>query len=94
MFKKIITIVALLAVIGVLVWGAINRTQAKATSESENTSQGGYSGGTTSVAHTVEVAASAEQNREGNGSGQNSNARSEAESARTRSTCSQPLPVT
>jgi hypothetical protein len=41
MFKKIVIIVALLAVTGVLVFGAVNRTLAKNGSESINTGQGG-----------------------------------------------------
>jgi len=43
MFKKILVIAAMLAVIGVLVFGAISRTQAKTGSES--TGQGGYKRG-------------------------------------------------
>lgn len=42
MFKKILLITALVVVIGVLVVGAIHRTQAKAGSESTNAGQGGY----------------------------------------------------
>ena len=47
MFKKILVIAALVAVIGVLVFGAINRTQAKTGNES--TGQGRYERGTGDV---------------------------------------------
>jgi hypothetical protein len=43
MFKKILSISLLILVIGVLIFGAVNRTQAK--SGSESTSQGGYGRG-------------------------------------------------
>jgi hypothetical protein len=45
MFKKILVIMALVVVIGVLVFGAINRTQAKTGSESTGTGQVGYGRG-------------------------------------------------
>ena len=56
MFKKILVIAALLAVIGVLVFGAINRTQAKTGSESTGTGQGGYGHGIRDVSFTEQTA--------------------------------------
>jgi hypothetical protein len=42
MFKKILIAAVLIAVIGVLTYGAIYRTQAISESHRENTGQGGY----------------------------------------------------
>jgi hypothetical protein len=53
MFKKILVIAAMLAVIGVLVFGAINRTQAKTGSES--TGQGGYGHGIGDVSTAIQT---------------------------------------
>ncbi len=54
MLKKILITTALIAVIGVLVFGAVNRTQAKTTGESEYAGPAGQS-------HNSSQAASAEQ---------------------------------
>jgi hypothetical protein len=58
MFKKILLITALVVVIGVLVVGAINRTQAKAGIESTNASQGGYRRGNSDVSITEQTVGS------------------------------------
>ncbi len=42
MFKKILTLTALIAVSGVLILGAINRTQTKTGNSGENAGVGGY----------------------------------------------------
>jgi hypothetical protein len=55
MFKKILVIAALVAVIGVLVFGAINRTQAKTGSESTGTGQGGNGDGIGDVPFTEQT---------------------------------------
>ena len=58
MFKKILMIAALVAVIGVLVFGAINRTQAKTGSESTGASQVGYGSGIGDVSFTEQTGGS------------------------------------
>jgi hypothetical protein len=55
MIKKILLIAALVAVIGVLVFGAINRTQAKTGSESTGTGLGGNRHGTGDIAFTEQT---------------------------------------
>ena len=49
MLKKILIATVFVAVIGVLVFGAINRTMAKSESESSNSSQGNYGRGSSQV---------------------------------------------
>ena len=58
MFKKILMIAALVAVIGVLVFGAINRTQAKTGNENTGVGQGGYGRGTGDVSFTEQTGGS------------------------------------
>jgi hypothetical protein len=67
MFKKILVIAALVAVIGVLVFGAINRTQAKTGSES--TGQGRYERGTGDVSTAEQTGGSYSLGQGINGSG-------------------------
>jgi len=69
MFKKILVITALVAVVGVLVFGAINRTQAKTGSESTGTGQGGNGHGIGDVSLTEQTGESytLEQGINGNG---------------------------
>jgi hypothetical protein len=55
MFKKTLVITAMVAVIGVLVFGAINRTQAKTGSESTGTGQGGNGHGIGDVSFTEQT---------------------------------------
>jgi hypothetical protein len=68
MFKKILITTALVAVIGVLVFGAVTRTQAKTSNESIYVGQGSYS-------HYIAADVSGEQassiyaQGQGNGSG-------------------------
>ncbi|MFZ0532795.1 MAG: DUF2202 domain-containing protein [Anaerolineales bacterium] len=66
MFKKILVIAALVAVIGVLVFGAINRTQAKTGSESISAGHSGYGSGTGDVSFTEQTGGSYAQGQ-GNG---------------------------
>ena len=66
MFKKILVIVALFAVIGVLVFGAINRTQAKTGSENPGTYQDGYGRSTGDTTFTEPTGGSFTQGQ-GNG---------------------------
>ena len=49
MLKKILIATVFVAVIGVLVFGAINRTMAKSESESSNSGQGNYGRGSSQV---------------------------------------------
>jgi hypothetical protein len=58
MFKKILVIAALVAVIGVLVFGAINRTQAKTGNENTGVGQGGYGRSTGDVSFTEQTGGS------------------------------------
>jgi hypothetical protein len=69
MFKKILMITLSVVVIGVLVFGAINRTQAKTGSESTGTGQGGYGHSTGDVSFTEQTGGSyaAGQGNGGNG---------------------------
>ncbi len=53
MFKKILSISLLILVIGVLVFGAVNRTQAKSSNESA--SLGGYGQGNSEAVVTSEL---------------------------------------
>jgi hypothetical protein len=69
MFKKILVIAVLVAVIGVLVFGAINRTQAKTGSESTGTGQGGYGQGTGDVSFTEQTGGSYAQGQGNGGNG-------------------------
>ena len=71
MFKKILVITALVAVIGVLVFGAVNRTQAKTGNESTYAGQGGYEHGNIEVFSTEQTGGSYAQ---GQGNGGNSRA--------------------
>jgi hypothetical protein len=70
MFKKILVIAVLIAVIGVLVVGAINRTQAKTGSESTGIGQGGNGQGIEDVSFTKQTGESyvLGQGMNGNGS--------------------------
>jgi hypothetical protein len=70
MFKKILVIAVLIAVIGVLVVGAINRTQAKTGSESTGIGQGGNGQGIEEVSFTKQTGESyvLGQGMNGNGS--------------------------
>jgi hypothetical protein len=72
MFKKILMIAALVAVIGVLVFGAINRTQAKTGIESTGTGQGGNGHGTGDITFTEQTGGSyaSGQGNGGNGRSQ------------------------
>jgi len=72
MFKKILVITALVAVIGVLVFRAINRTQAKTGSESTGASQDGYGRGTGDITFTEQTGGSyaSGQGNGGNGRSQ------------------------
>jgi hypothetical protein len=69
MIKKILVIAALVAVIGVLVFGAINRTQAKTGSESTGIGQGGNGHviGDVSFTEQTDGSESLEQGNSGNG---------------------------
>jgi hypothetical protein len=84
MIKKIFVTAALVALIGVLVFGAINRTQAKSGSEIENTGQGGYGRGggqqADSLVESSDLFARGQGGR-GNGSGQNPTADASGEHA-------------
>src|SRR4030065_1356139 len=58
MFKKILVRAALVAVIGVLVFGAINRTKAKTGIESISADQGGYGSGIGDISFTEQTGGS------------------------------------
>ncbi len=66
MFKKIIFTTALIAVSGALVYGAINRTQAKNNNEGFSTGQGGYGRGNDLVLTAYSQADSEVLQRQGN----------------------------
>jgi hypothetical protein len=70
MFKKILIAVALVAIIGALVFGAVNRTLAKTGNESTNTSQGGNGYGGRNNSSTGQTDETATQGNGGNGHGQ------------------------
>jgi hypothetical protein len=81
MFKKILVIAALVAVIGVLVFGAINRTQAKTGSESTGTGQDGYGHATGDASFTEQTGGSYAlgQGNGGNGRAQGASGNSAGE---------------
>jgi len=66
MFKKILMVTALIVVIGVLVFGAVNRTLAKNGSESISASQGGYRRGRDQVLASSEQIGGASAQGQGN----------------------------
>jgi hypothetical protein len=70
MFKKILIVTALIAVIGVLVFGAVNRTLAKTGSESEYAGQGSYGRNSSIVISTEQTDGTYAQGNGGNGRGQ------------------------
>src|SRR4030065_939265 len=75
MFKKILVRAALVAVIGVLVFGAINRTKAKTGIESISADQGGYGSGIGDISFTEQTGGS-----DALGQGNGGNGRAQGES--------------
>jgi hypothetical protein len=78
MFKKILFSTALIAVIGVLVFGAFNRTQAKTGNESETMGQGGYGRNSSAVVSSAPANGTSTQgNNRGRGAGGDGESESE-----------------